>query len=219
MHQYKTIAQTLLLLSILNAVFAAPVVPQEVCDTDNDVMVIAEDATTVSERRQVIPPDGTTPSQYSSPLSDGSPPHDSLPLEEPALLQGSAPSSGSPSSHLSATDGQAPVHDSTMEASTSTHPLSAADEPAPVPVSNTEASTSSLQPLHVHSPVHGSTAEPAEGSTTPHYTAITPDMLHRDPNARSMTKKIGGLTLVGGVIAAVVLLSALHGNHNNSTGG
>ena len=92
MRQYKTIAQirVLLLLSILNVVFAAPVVPLEVRDTDNDVVAVAEDAIIVSETRRGIPPDGTTPSQYSSPLSDGSPPHDSLPLEEPEPSQGSA---------------------------------------------------------------------------------------------------------------------------------
>ena len=206
MHQYKTIAQTLLLLSILNVVFAAPVVPLEVRDTDNDVVAVAEDATTVPETRRGLAPDGITPTLYPWTLPDGSPPHDSLPLEEPALSQGSAPSGGSPS------DVQAPVHDPTMEASTSTHPLSAAGEPAPVPVPNTEASTSSSRPV----PVHDSTAE---GSTTPHYTAITPNMLYKDPQHISTTRKIAGFALIASVVTAIVLMSALQGNHHNNTGG
>jgi hypothetical protein len=49
MHQYKTVTQTLLVLSILNLVFAAPVVPREARDTGNDVVVVANDVTTVSE--------------------------------------------------------------------------------------------------------------------------------------------------------------------------
>ena len=209
MHQYKTFAQTLLLLSILNVVFAAPVLPSEVRDTGNDVVTVAENATTVSERRRGLPPDGTAPPQDSSPLSDRPPSHDSLPSEEPAGLQGSVPSSGSPLSHFFAADRQAPVHDSTMEASTSAHPLSAADEPAPAPVSNTEASTSSPRPV----PVHDSTAE---GSTAPHYTAITPDMLYKDPNHISVARKIAGFTLLGSIVTGIVLLSALQGNHHHN---
>ena len=200
MHQYKTIVQTLLVLSILNLVHAVPVVPQEVRDTGNDVGVVAEDVTTESDRRRGIPLGGTTgitPSQYSSSLPDGSPSHDPLPLDE-SLLQGSESSSGpAPSSHLSGTDGQVPVHDSTTGASTFEveHPLSAAtDGPAPV---------------------HDSTAE---GSTTPHYTAITHNMLHLDPHQRSMARKIAGVTLFGGVVAALVVYSVFHKNHQNSTG-
>ena len=169
MHQYKTIAQTLLVLSVLNAVFAAPVL-QEVRDTGNDVGVVAEDVTTVSERRRGIPPDGTPPSQYSSPSSDGSPPHDSLPLEGSAPLQGSAPSTWSTSSsHLSTADGQVPVQYSTTKASTSTHPLSAAEVPAPVPYSNTEASTSAhpLSAAEVPAPVPGSNTEASTSSHRP----------------------------------------------------
>jgi hypothetical protein len=214
MHQYKTILQTLLVLSVLNVVFAAPVVPQEVRDTGKDVAVVAEDVTTLSERRRGTPPGGTTPSEYSSSSSsDGSPPQDSLPLEGSAPLQGSAPLSWSaPSSHLSATDRQVPAQDSTTEASTSAHPLSAAEVPAPVPDSNTEASTSSHRPV----PVQDSTAE---GSPTPHYTAITPDMLYKDPNKMSMAQKIGGFAAITTFVTAIVLLSALGNKHGNNTGG
>jgi hypothetical protein len=194
MHQYKTIVQTLLVLSILNLVYAAPAVPQEVRDTGNDVVVVAEDVTTGSDRRRDVPL-----------APDGSPPQDSEPSSGPA-----------PSPHLSATDGQVPVpvHDSTAEASTSAHPLSVADGPAPVPVSNTEASTSSHQPV----PVHDSTAE---GSTSPHYTVVTYDMLDKDPPSKKVlaAKKVAGFTLLFGTVAAVVLFSALHHNHNNQTGG
>src|SRR6267154_462138 len=215
MHQYKTIAQTFLVLSILNVVFAAPVVPREVRETGNDVVVVAEDVTTVSERRRgaSTSPDGTTPSQYS-PSSNGSPPHDSLPLEGSTPLQGSAPSSWSaPSSHLSPMDGQVPVQDSTTEASTSAHPLSAAGGPAPasVPVSNTEASTSSHHSSTMDGPVpvHDSTGE---GSTSPHYTAVTLDMLNKVPPSRKVVaaKRIAGLTLLVGSVALIAFLSAWH---------
>ena len=242
MHHYKTIAQILLALSIINLVFCGS------CSTtggtrhrqrsgcgsggcDNCVRKTARDA----------PPGGTTPSQYSSSSSlDGSPSHDSLPLEGSAPLQGSAPLSGSaPSSHLSATDGQVPVPDSTTEASASAHPLSAADVPAPVPDSitetgretsisahplstadgpvpdsNTEASTSSLRPAHVQDST-------AEGSTNSRYTAITPNMLHQDPDEISMGRKIAGFALIAAIPTAFVLFSVLYHNHhnNNSTGG
>jgi len=235
MHQYKTMAQTLLVLSILNLVFAAPVVPREVHDTGDDVVVVAEDVATGSDRRRGAQPvgtTGTTPSQYPSSLSGGSPPHDSLPLDESAPFQGSASSSGpAPLSHLSATGGQMPVLDSTTEASTSAHPLSAAwdllhqktnrlnteasDGPAPAPTSNTEASTSSHRPV----PVSASTAE---GSTTPHYAQITPDMLHKDPTKKLVAQKFaafGLLVAVNAVATGIALYSVLHSNHKNSTGG
>jgi hypothetical protein len=212
MHQYKTVTQTLLVLSILNLVFAAPVVLREARDTDNDVLVVADDVTTVSERRGDTT-DGTTPSQNSSPLSDGPSPHGSLPLGESALLQGSASSSEpAPLSHVSATDGQMVRVDST-----SAHPLSMPDGPAAAPVPNTEASTS-LHPLSstaAPAPVPDSTAE---GSTTPHYTQVTYDMLDRDPPSRTakMIKIVGGMTLFGGgLIAALVLYSQLHHENNN----
>jgi hypothetical protein len=227
MHQYKTIVQTFLVLSILNLVYAAPVVPQEVRDTGYDVVVAAaEDVTTGSDRRRGTPPGGTTgttPSQYSSSLPDGSPPHDSLPLDGSAPLQGPEPSSGAaPSSHLSAepvsvhplsADWPVPVPDSNTEASTSAHPLSP-DWPVPMPDSNTEASTSSLRPV----PAEDSTAE---GSTNSHYTAITPDMLHRDPNKVSTGRQIAGIALVFGIPAALVLFATFYHNHHssNSTGG
>jgi hypothetical protein len=224
MHQYKTIAQTILVLSVLNLVSAAPVAPREARDTDNDVVVAAGDVTTVSKRRRDgdTPPGGTTPSQYSSSSSSGeTSPHGSSPLEESPLLQGSAPSS-----HLWATDGQVPVpvHDSITQESTrmpaSTHPLSlaAADGgPAPAPVSNTEESTSSHhssesatdRPVPVPASVPDSTAE---GSTTPHYSPVTLDMLSNDPPSNNFfnaetAKKAAGLTLMTGVAAAVVFFA------------
>jgi hypothetical protein len=216
MHQHKTIAQTFLVLSILNLVFAAPVVPRlEVRDRDNN-MVVADDGTTVSKRRRDTPPGGTTPSRYLSSSSDGSPPRDSSPLEGSALLQGSAPSSESALlSHLSATDGQVPVHDSTKGASTSAHPLSAADGPAPEPGSITEASTSSR---------HLVTGEPvpmpdstAEGSTTGHYTAVTLDMVRKKKKfyQKPMVQKSAGVALVVGVLIASALYGSLHNNNKD----
>ena len=152
MHLHKKIAQTLLVLSILNLVFATPIV------------------------RRGTPTDGATPSQSPSPSSGGSPPHDLLLLEGSAPLQDSAPSSGSsPSFHLSdsETDGPAPVHDSTMEASTSIHSLSAADGPTPESDPITEASTFT----HPLSAADGATvpeSDPiAEASTSSHHSSAT----------------------------------------------
>ena len=58
MHQYKTIIQILLFLSILNLVYAAPV-PRVV--------------TTGSDRRRGTPPGGTTPLQGPAPSSESAP--------------------------------------------------------------------------------------------------------------------------------------------------
>ena len=193
MHQYKTFAQTLFILSIiLNLVSAAPVVPREVHETLKDVK--AEDAAGVPGRRRMISPDrgGTAPSQYPS-----SPPPD-----------------GSPTPHLSAMD-EVPLRDPTTETSTSAHPLSAADEPGPVPDSNTGVSTSSHPSLAIDRPVSvpGSTAE---GSATTHYAQITHDMLDPEPNfkwyQKPIVKKIAGITLLTVVIGGVLAFSAAQ-NH------
>jgi hypothetical protein len=212
MHQYKTVTQTLLVISILNLVFAAPVVRREARDTGNDVVVVANDVTTVSERRRDTT-DGTTPLENSPPLTDGPSPHGSLPLDESALLRGSASSSEpAPLSHVSGTDGQMVRVDST-----SAHPLSTVDGPAAAPVPNTEASTSS-HPLSTSAepaPVPDSTAEE---STTPHYTQVTYDMLNRDPpsNTLSTTRKVVGMTLISGdLIGALVLFALMHHKNND----
>jgi hypothetical protein len=192
MHQYKRIAQTLLVLSILNLVYASPVVPQEVRDTGHDAVVVAEDVTNVSDRRRGTQPGGTTgTSQYPSSLSE---------------------------EYLSAGWNklyQKKTNNLNTEASTSTsaHPLSAAGGPPPVPDSNAEASSSS------HRPVPASTAE---GSTTPHYAQITPDMLHKDPTKKLVAQKFaafGLLVAVNAVATGIALYSVLHSNHKNSTGG
>ncbi|KAI0265507.1 hypothetical protein BGY98DRAFT_547062 [Russula aff. rugulosa BPL654] len=82
MHLYKTITQTLLILSIPNLVFAAPI-PRGTDTVQGGTM--------------------KTPSQYQSSSPDGLPPRDSLSLGGSAPLQDSASSSGSespPSSHF-----------------------------------------------------------------------------------------------------------------------
>ena len=193
MHQYKTIVQTLLVLSTLNFVFAAPAVPREARDTGNDVVVVAEDVTAVSERRRGTPPGGTTPS---------------------ALSQGSVPSSDS-----SATGEPVPYPiTETGRETVSAHPLSGVDAPAPAPGTILEASTTDTgRPVPVS--VHDSTAP--EGSTTPHssYTPVTLDMLGQEPQPPSRfkkhltmknLKKVGGPTLVAGVIAATLFWAWLN---------
>jgi len=197
MHQFKTTAQTLLVLSILNLVFASSVVIREALDIVNDVVVVAEDVTTVSERRRgALPPEGP---------------------ESASVHSLDSPSGSTSSSHWLATDGQMPAHDlttethgaapvpdSTTEATTSAHPLSAANTPAPVPDSTTQPSTSSHQPV----PVQGSAAE---GRPPSPYTAVTYDMLQKDKKfyQKSVVQGIASLTLLGGVIVGFALLSAL----------
>jgi len=192
MHQYKTVAQTLLVLSILNFVYAGPVVPREVRDTGNDAVVIAGDVTTGSDRRRA----STTPLQYSSSSSlDGTPPQNSLPSEGSATLKGPASSSGGagPSSHVLATGGQVPVHDPTMVASTSTHPLPAADRPA-----------------HVLAPSLGGSASSHRSSfsTMSGWDGAVPVKLSEYPKA----KKAVALTVLVGTVAGVVIYNLVHKN-------
>jgi hypothetical protein len=122
MHQYKTVAQILLILSIFNLVLAVPVV-REIYDTHDDVVVPVEvrnvEVIMSKERRQPTS-DGTTPptstppspdeltSHSTSLLPDGSTPsHSQLPLPDgstqptpsnppPALPDGSTPLSAPP---------------------------------------------------------------------------------------------------------------------------
>jgi hypothetical protein len=220
MHQYKTIAKTLLVLSILNLAFAAPVVPQEVRDIGNGAVVVAEDVTNGSDRRRGTdtPPGGTTgttPSQYPPSLSD-----ESLSAGWNKLYQktNKLNTEASTFAHPLSAAGwpaSAPVPDSTMEASTSAHPLSAADGPAHVPDSITEAPTSPDTGRPV--PVPDSTAQ---GSTTPHYTAITPEMLiknekwYEKPIVNAVAKEIAVVGLVGGATVGAIKLSTLSANKN-----
>jgi hypothetical protein len=60
MHQYKTIAQTLVFLFIFNLVIAAPAVVREIHDTGDDVVVVAEDVATVSVKQRDMEPGWTT---------------------------------------------------------------------------------------------------------------------------------------------------------------
>jgi len=193
MHQNRTIVQTLLILSILNLAFAAPVVVQEIHDRRDDV--VAALAESVSERRGDPEPGGLALSQYPSssspPPADASPPHHSLPLEESGFLQGSPPSDGSaPPSHLSPTVGPAPVHDSMTEGTTSAAPhLSATD-----------------RPVTEHGPV-------LEGSASMHHW-IEPDMLFKGPHVDSpMVKNLktgAGVLILGGIIGGLVWASRTH---------
>jgi len=213
MHQYKPVAQTLLVLSILNLVFASPVVLREVRDTGNDVVVVAEDVTTVSERRRgAFPPEGPGSASVNSldPSSGSMSSSHLLATVGQMPVQDSTTETSTFAHPLSAAHGAAPVPDSTTEATTSAHPLSAANAPAPVPDSTTQASTSSHQPV----PAQGSAAE---GRPPSRYTAVTYDMLQKDKKfyEKTSVRRIAGLTLLGVTTIAVVLMSALHKDHNN----
>src|SRR5712691_4314205 len=83
MHQYKTVAQMLLILSIFNLVLAAPVV-RETRDAnaahDNVVVpVVMRNLAAMSKERRGGS-DGSAPSDSSPPLPHGSPSHSSPPL-------------------------------------------------------------------------------------------------------------------------------------------
>ena len=163
MHQYKTITQTLLVLSILNLVLAAPVV-REVRDTPRDAVVVADDVTTMSER----PSDSTTEASTS------------MPAYSLSAANGPAVSDSNTGASLQLV----PVHDSITEASTPAHPLPAADGPAPV---------------------HDST-------TALHHTPVTLDMVTKTPKfyQKPTVQKVAGLTLIVGILATIVIYSALH---------
>ena len=143
-------------------------------------------------------------------------------------MQGSAPpqSESSSSSHLSATNGQVPVPDSTKEAPTFTRPPSAADGSAPEPDWTTTRTPTSVHPLSVAAdgpvpvpePITGaSTSSPATnkpapvpprpdwGSANSPYPAVTPEMLrtqpriYQRPSVKFVAKQAGSLALMIGV--------------------
>lgn len=166
MHPYKTLAQILLILSSFNLVFSAPVA-REIDDAHNHVVmpvVVRNVAATSKERRQSSeldgtpspsspppsPPDGSAPSRFLPPPSDGPMPLHSLslsdgpaPLRElpsrpagPATLAVSSPPSASGTAGLSvvpASDPPVPMHaTSTSQSYTSvTHSMLAIDRPSP----------------------------------------------------------------------------------------
>jgi hypothetical protein len=193
MHQYKTITQTLFLLSILNLVFAAPLVPREVHDTPNDV--VAEDGSGGSERRRELQPAGSseTPPQYpSDPQPDG--------------LQHTPQSSAIE---------KATLLDPTMETSTSAQPSSesAVDRPAPVPDSNTGASTSSHSSLATDRPASVSDSR-AGGSTTTSYTTVSHDMVDKKPKFYQKPL-VRGVAVIATLVAAYVAFVELSGKHKD----
>ena len=102
MHQYKAVAQILLLLSIFNLVLGAPVV-REIYEARDDgaVPVVAQNVAVMSKERSQVdsdmltpshssppPQDESTTSYFPAPMSDGSTP-----------LYASSPSDGDASLH------------------------------------------------------------------------------------------------------------------------
>ena len=90
MHQYKTLIQIILTLSIFNLVLAAPVV-QEIYDARDDMAVVRNVAVMSKGRRQPSS-EGPTPSHPSLPPPDGL----TRSHSSPALLDGSTPLQSSP---------------------------------------------------------------------------------------------------------------------------
>ncbi len=102
MHQYKTIAQILLILSIFNIVLAAPVV-REMRNAHGDVAVpvVGRNIADLLKERRQSTSDGPTSSDSSPPQLDGSTPlHSSPPLPGGST----APDASTPS------DEEAPLH-------------------------------------------------------------------------------------------------------------
>jgi hypothetical protein len=139
MHQYKTVAQILLILSIFNLVLAAPVV-REIYNIHDDAVVPAVNVE--KERRQSstsdeLPPspDGPTPSTSS---------HSPPPLDGSTALHGLSPSDGEASLHEGPTPQGGPaslaVSSPPGEIVPETdHPGPASSEIASLPPDGTEA--------------------------------------------------------------------------------
>jgi hypothetical protein len=91
MHQYKTVAQILLLLSIFNLVLGVPVVREIYDARDNGaVPVVARNVVVMSKERSQVDSDMPTPSHSSPPPQDGSTPlYASSPSDGDASLHGS----------------------------------------------------------------------------------------------------------------------------------
>jgi hypothetical protein len=198
MHQYKTVAQILLILSIFNLVFAAPVV-REKYDAHDDMVapVVVRNVAAISKERRQSGSDEPTPSHSSPPPPDGSTPsHSSSPSPDgPTPLQGSSLSDG---------PALAPLHESPLPPggaaalAVSTPPGGTASSPV-VPVSD--------PPVPVHST-----------STTQHYTAVTHDMLTADRlSPQAEMKRYKALTkavVVGGTIIVITGSLLWHNRHN-----
>ncbi|KAI0262384.1 hypothetical protein BGY98DRAFT_732915 [Russula aff. rugulosa BPL654] len=104
MHQYKTLAQMLLLLSIFNLVLGAPVV-REIYEARDDgaVPVVARNVAVMSKERSQVDSDMPTPSHSSPPPQDGS----TASYSPPPMSDGSTPLYAS-----SPQDGDASLHGS-----------------------------------------------------------------------------------------------------------
>jgi hypothetical protein len=112
MHQYKTVAHILLILSIFNLVFAVPIpVARQIDDEHDDaiVPVVVRNVAATSnskERREdpngtplhssPPPPDGSAPSLLPPPPDGSTPPHSSPPLPNGSPSDGPTPLRESP---------------------------------------------------------------------------------------------------------------------------
>jgi hypothetical protein len=134
MHQYKTVAQILLILSIFNPVLAAPVV-RDIYDARDDVAlsVVVRNVAVRSKEQHQSRSDGDTAGPSSPPPQDGSTTAHSSPLSP----------DGSPPSHVSSPpDGEGSLRESPtpQENTEATHAhdmLDAHPMPAPPPIEET----------------------------------------------------------------------------------
>lgn len=152
MHQYKTVSQILLIISIFNLVFAVPVVRQMYDAHDNVVLPVV--VRTVA--------DGT-PFGSSPPPLDGSPPpsHSSSPPQDGLPSGGAAPLHESPS----------PPPGGPAALAVSSSPGETASLPA-VPVSDEPVPTSSQYTAVTHDMLQPDTPPPASDSMLKKYGTV-----------------------------------------------
>ena len=200
MHQHKTIAQILLVFSVFNLAFAAPVV-REIYDAHDDAMVpvVVRNVAAMSKERRTV--SDASPSSSSPPPPDGSTPSGSHPSPPPppdgsTPLQGSAPSDEPE---------PVPLHDSESP-SLSGGPAALAVSP-PGETASLPVAPASNQPVPVH-----------PESTSQHYTAITHDMLGPDrlsPEAEMKRfQTLAKVVVIGGTIIAIAGGLLWNNRHN-----
>ena len=220
MHQYKTVAQILLILSIFNLVLTAPVV-REIHNTPGEVAVpvVVKDVTVVSkERRQST--DGPSSSHSSPPPDESTPSPPPPPPDGSMLLHSSAQFSDGPTPSNSPPplpDGSIPSHSSPQFPDESTLPHS------PPPLSDVSTPSQSSLPLQDGSmPSHS--LPPGTGMATlplvpatfqPHLAEpVPPDPMMEE--AETYTRKvIAGGAIMG--ITAILVMAYRHHNHHHRT--
>jgi hypothetical protein len=210
MHQYKTVAQILLILSIFNPVLAAPVV-RDIYDAHDDVAAptAVENVAVMSKERHQSRSDVTTSSPSSPPLPEGSTTSHSSPLLPPFLYASSSsdregsPHERSPTSpdvpatlyDPSPSDGEGSLHE------LPTHP----DEPTSLHVSSLPSEVATNPAPWPYPP-----ASPADAASIQRLE----ETMEMREMAKTFLKKLGvGLAVLGVAGGAVAVHQKLNHHH------